>query len=97
MYMYTTYCSHDISLGQKKSLWFLVIRLLQKSVRWRANQWNMWYAEQDQISQYIKYGGLERPHKSVKRSYPYVKSHLKYSMAEFQSIQQFWLQLDIIS
>ena len=31
-----------------------------------------------------------------KRSYPYVKkSSLKRSMAEFQSIQQFWLQLDI--
>ena len=37
----------------------------------------------------------ERPHKSGKRSY--VKRRLKHSTAEFQSIQQFWLQLDIIS
>ena len=34
---------------------------------------------------------------TVKRSYPMLKSRLKYSTAEFQSNQQFWLQLDIIS
>ena len=28
---------------------------------------------------------------------PMWKSHLKHSMAEVQSIQQFWLQLDIVS
>ena len=39
-----------------------------------------------------KYGGQERPNKSGKRSYSYVKkSRFKHSMAEFQSIQQFWL------
>ena len=30
-------------------------------------------------------------------SIPMCKSHLKHSTAEFQSIQQFWLQLDIVS
>ena len=46
---------------------------------------------------YTKYGGLERPHKSGTRSYPYVKKWFKNSAAEFQLIQQFWLQLDIVS
>ena len=38
---------------------------------------------------HIKYGGLERPHESGKRSYRYVKSRLKHNAAEFQSIKQF--------
>ena len=32
----------------------------------------------DQISHYTKYNGWGRPHKSGKRSYPYVKSRLKH-------------------
>ena len=32
----------------------------------------------DQISHYTKYYGKERPHKSGKRSYPYVKKYFKY-------------------
>ena len=46
---------------------------------------------------YIKYGGQERPHESGKRPYPYVKKLFKNSTAEFQSSEQFWLQLDTVS
>ena len=64
-----------------------------------ANQWNTWYMytwllEPDQIGMVTK----ERP--DINRAdvhYPMWESRLKHSMAEFQSIQQFGLQLDIVS
>ena len=86
-------------LQTNKSLQFLVISRLQNRFfvfLWPTGE-NDTCIRGDQISHYTKYGGLERPHKSGKRSYSYAESRLKHKTEEFHSIQQFWLQLDIVS
>ena len=51
----------------------------------------------DQISHIQKVWGLREASQIGQTFIPMRKSCLKHSTAEFQSIQQFWLQLDIVS
>ena len=54
--------------------------------------------EPDQISPYTKYSGYKRGLANRANVHtPTLRSHLKHSTAELQSIQQFWLQLDVVS
>ena len=96
---------------KKRSIRFLVISQLQNrrgdtpffktffNHFFFANQWNTctWLLEPDQIS-HTQSMVAKRGHTNRASVHtPMWKSHLKHSMAEFQSIQQFWLQLDIVS
>ena len=62
-----------------------------------ANQWNMWYThtwllEPDRISHTQSIVAKRRLTNRANVHTPSWKSHLKHSMEEFQSTQQFWLQ-----
>ena len=72
--------------GQKKSQ-VSGHRSVSKLVRWPAFFCNLFFIQ----SMVAKRGLTNRANVHT----PMWKSHLKNSTAEFQSIQQFWLQLDI--
>ena len=66
-----------------------------------ANQWNTWYMygvmEPHQISHTQSMVAKRSLTNRANVHTPMWKSCLKHSTAEFQSNQQFWLQLDIVS
>ena len=82
-------CRFKSCLGPNKFLWFLVISRLQNQSMHICSYWNM------TIFPIHKVWWL-REAAQIGQT-PMWKSHLQHSTAEFQSIQQFWLQLDIVS
>ena len=88
-----------------KSVRWLALKKMNKKIMF-LGFFSKWYTymytrllEPDKISHTQSMVAKSRPHKSGKLHTPTctLKCRLKHKMAEFQSIQQFWLQLDIVS